>query len=80
MKISHDASSSKGTEVGEMRLDKLDEKAIRRVIARHLILDEVPFTQVGKQGFMEMVQLLEPRFKLHSRHTAMRDCVGIYLE
>ena len=44
-KFTHDASSKlvKGDVVGEMKIDTYDKKKVRRVIARFIIVDELPF-------------------------------------
>ena len=61
-KFTHDASSKlmKGDVMGEMKIDTYDEKKVRRVIARFIIVDELPFRVVSKDGFKDMIYALSP--------------------
>jgi hypothetical protein len=39
----------------------------------------MPFSTVERMGFQKLFRVIEPRFKLHSRYTMMKDCVKLYL-
>ena len=80
MLLNYDASRASSGDVGVMWVTrKFDEKAIRELIARMVIIDELPFLTVQKVGFRTLMHYLEPRFKMPSRYTLMRDCMSLYL-
>ena len=81
MLINHDTSKATESDVGVMGVTrKFDEKCIRNLIAMMIIVDELPFTTVQKKGFKNLINYLEPRFKIPSRYTIMRDCMQLYLD
>jgi hypothetical protein len=58
---------------------KYREKKIREAISNMIIVDELPTSFVGGEGFQEFIKIFEPRFSAPSRYTIMRDCVKLYL-
>ncbi|KAB1205139.1 putative AC transposase [Morella rubra] len=53
---------------------------VRRWIVEFLIMDEMPFRTVQRIGFRKLVTRLEPRFKMPTRYTIMKDCMELYIE
>jgi hypothetical protein len=45
-----------------------------------IIVDEMPFMTVEGKGFLNFVKALEPRFKVPSRYTMMKDCLKLYIK
>ena len=79
-KLTFDIKGASSESVGVMKIDSYDPKVIRAAIAKFIIVDELPFRIVSKDGFKEMIHTLEPRFKVPSRITIMKDCMKLYLE
>ncbi|VFQ99853.1 unnamed protein product [Cuscuta campestris] len=73
-----------GTVDGEgnvpITLGKYSADALRKGIAKMIIIDELPFKFVEGKGFRKCISIAAPRFKMPSRWTVARDCYGIYLE
>ncbi|KAE8690247.1 hypothetical protein F3Y22_tig00110904pilonHSYRG00114 [Hibiscus syriacus] len=59
---------------------KFDHDLCRKKLAKMLIVDELPFAFVEREGFIEFCKALNPLFKLHSRTTATRDCYALFIE
>jgi hypothetical protein len=57
---------------------KYYEKVIRETLYEMIIVDEMPFMIVEGKGFQKLFKVLEPRFKVLSRYTVMKDCVKLY--
>ena len=57
---------------------KYSEERISLVLARMILLDELPFKFVELQGFQEFMKIVEPRFPIPHRTTIARACVKIY--
>ena len=45
-----------------------------------IIVNEMPFMTVEGKGFLNFVKALEPRFKVPSRYTMMKDCFKLYIK
>ncbi|KAK9279908.1 hypothetical protein L1049_013592 [Liquidambar formosana] len=58
---------------------KFDQELCRKELARMIIVDELPFSFVEKEGFKRFISVLQPRFNLVSRTTMTKDCIEIYL-
>jgi hypothetical protein len=71
------SSKSKSPQLG---FAKYDPDIIRREIVRYFIKCELPFKHVETEGFIEFVNVLEPRFKVPCRVTVQRDCMKLYME
>ena len=49
------------------------EEKIRLALARMIIIDELPFKFVERQGFQEFMEIVEPRFPIPHRTTITRE-------
>jgi hypothetical protein len=58
---------------------KYSEKLIRDTLCEMIIIDEMPFSIVQRMGFRKLLSVLEPRFKLPSLYTVMKDCVKMFM-
>ena len=47
-------------------------------LAMMIIIDELPFKFVERQGFQEFMEIVEPRFPIPHRTTITRACMKIY--
>ena len=56
-----------------------DEEAVRKAIARMIIIDELSFKHVEGEGFRNMMAVACPRFRIPSRQTVARDCLEMFL-
>ncbi|GMI77349.1 DAYSLEEPER [Hibiscus trionum] len=45
-----------------------------------LVVDELPFAFVEREGFIEFCQTINPLFSVPSRTTATRDCYALFIE
>ena len=54
------------------------EERIRLALARIIIIDELPFKFVERQGFQEFMKIVKPRFPIPNRTTFARDCMKVY--
>ena len=59
---------------------KFDPEALRKAIAKMIIVDELPFAFTEKTGFREVMSIACPRFNMPSRRTCTRDIVKVYFE
>ncbi|CAH9114988.1 unnamed protein product [Cuscuta europaea] len=57
-----------------------DQVAIRRALAEMLIIDELSFRFVDRQGFRKFISVACPRFQIPSRWTIARDIYQIFLD
>ncbi|KAK8611917.1 hypothetical protein V6N13_131955 [Hibiscus sabdariffa] len=62
------------------KLWKFDHDLCRKKLAKMLVVDELPFAFVEREGFIEFCKALNPLFKLPSRTTATRDCYTLFIE
>jgi hypothetical protein len=58
---------------------KYDENKIRDAFTVMVTEDEMSFMVVEGSGFQKFMHVVEPRFKVHSCYTVMKDCVKMYL-
>ncbi|CAO2816523.1 unnamed protein product [Amaranthus hypochondriacus] len=66
--------------VGVPNLWEFDYDLCRKKLATMLIVDELPFAFVEREGFREYCRALNPLFKIPSRSTATRDCYSLFIE
>ena len=59
---------------------KFDQKTIRLGLCKMILLDELPFVFVEREGFQSFMQLVCPQFQIPSRQTIRTDCVQLFLE
>ncbi|XP_028104527.1 zinc finger BED domain-containing protein RICESLEEPER 2-like [Camellia sinensis] len=50
----------------------------RRYLAEMIVIDELPFKFVDGVGFKRFCNVMQPKFKIPSRHTVARDIVDLY--
>jgi hypothetical protein len=86
LKAKQDRSQSKftfgagqGGSGNNLMIAKYSEKVIREALCEMIIVDELPFMTVEGKGFQKLLRVLEPRFKVPSRYTVMKDCVKLYM-
>jgi hypothetical protein len=63
-----------------LMIAKFSEKVIKEKLCEMIIVDEMPFMTVEGKGFLNFVKALEPRFKVPSRYTVMKDCLKLYIK
>ncbi|KAK9273474.1 hypothetical protein L1049_018284 [Liquidambar formosana] len=57
---------------------KFDQELCRQALTKMIIVDELPFKFVEREGFKNFVSVLQPRFQLLSRSTVATDCLNLY--
>jgi hypothetical protein len=62
-----------------LMIAKYSEKIIKETLCEMIIVDEMPFSTMDKMGFKKLFKVLEPRLRLPSRYTLMRDCIKLYM-
>ncbi|KAG6397244.1 hypothetical protein SASPL_143410 [Salvia splendens] len=64
----------------ELTTWKFDQKTIRLGLCKMILLDELPFLFVEREGFQYFMRLVCPQFQIPSRQTIRSDCVQLFLE
>ncbi|KAM3288286.1 hypothetical protein P3S67_021716 [Capsicum chacoense] len=59
---------------------KFDQEECRKALCRMIILDELPFRFVEKEGFKQFMKVVQPLFRISSRTTVTRDCFDLFDE
>ena len=72
--------SSTGAKEGVISTWKFDQAQSRKALAKMIIVDELPFSFVEKEGFKNFMRVTMSQFHITSRRTMMRDCYELYLE
>ncbi|XP_060182151.1 zinc finger BED domain-containing protein RICESLEEPER 2-like [Lycium barbarum] len=67
-------------EMGDGATWTFDQELSRRALVEMLILDELPFHFVEKEGFREFIKKNQPLFRVPSRRTVTRDCYLVFGE
>ena len=62
------------------KLWEFNQDVIRKALAKMLIVDELPFSFVERDGFREYCKTINPHFFIPSRSTATRDCYKLFIE
>uniref|UniRef100_A0A803N254 BED-type domain-containing protein n=1 Tax=Chenopodium quinoa TaxID=63459 RepID=A0A803N254_CHEQI len=62
------------------KLWRFNYDEIRKAIAKMLIVDELPFAFVEREGFRQFCEVACPEFVTPSRATITRDCYGLFIE
>ncbi|XP_077251956.1 zinc finger BED domain-containing protein RICESLEEPER 1-like [Tasmannia lanceolata] len=65
---------------GTLSIWKFDQEAIRNALTRMVLVDELPFKSVEKEGFRHFVSIICPRFHIPSRSTVAKDCYQFFEE
>ena len=72
-----DVVEANGNEpVGILGTWKFDQELIRTVLAKMIVIDELPFKFVEGEGFKNFISAACPRFSIPSKWTISRDCFG----
>ena len=75
-----DVVEAPGSEtVGVLGSWKFDQDLIRKKLSEMVIVDELPFKFVEREGFQKLMYACCPRFKIPSRWTISRDIYNIFL-
>uniref|UniRef100_A0A3Q7HN75 Uncharacterized protein n=1 Tax=Solanum lycopersicum TaxID=4081 RepID=A0A3Q7HN75_SOLLC len=59
---------------------KFEQEVCRRALVEMIILDELPFSFVEKEGFKKFMSKVQPLFLIPSRRTITKDCYEVYGE
>ncbi|KAH0698365.1 hypothetical protein KY285_015061 [Solanum tuberosum] len=59
---------------------KFDQEECRKALCRMVIIDELPFRFVEKEGFKQFMKVAQPCFHIPSRTTVTRDCFDLFDE
>ena len=59
---------------------KFEQEVCRRALVEMIILDELPFSFVEKEGFKKFMSKFQLLFHIPSRRTITRDCYEVYGE
>ncbi|KAK8698644.1 hypothetical protein V6N13_114755 [Hibiscus sabdariffa] len=62
------------------KLWRFDQEKIREALAKMVILDELPFSFVEREGFHMFCKIAIPDFILPSRTSNTRDCYALFIE
>jgi hypothetical protein len=62
------------------KLVEFNQQECRLEISKLIIIDELPFKQVEGVGFKGFMSRVQPRLKIPSRVTIVRDCMQLYKE
>uniref|UniRef100_A0A7N0ZQW8 BED-type domain-containing protein n=1 Tax=Kalanchoe fedtschenkoi TaxID=63787 RepID=A0A7N0ZQW8_KALFE len=66
--------------MGVLRTWRFDQEATRKALVRMVIIDELPFRFVEREGFKGLMQVACPGFCIPSRITVARDCYQLYVD
>ena len=66
--------------LSELSCWEFNQELCRKALARMLIVDEIPFSYVEREGFRYFCKVLNPKFLLPSRPTVTRDCYLLYID
>ncbi|KAL2893815.1 putative AC9 transposase, partial [Bienertia sinuspersici] len=59
---------------------EFDQELSRRALARMVVVDELPFMFVEREGFLSFCKSLNPSFVVPSRTTITGDCYMLFIE
>ena len=57
---------------------KFDQEECRKALCRMVIIDELPFRFVEKEGFKQFMKVAQPCFHIPSHTTVTRDCFNLF--
>lgn len=63
-----------------LKLVNFSQERSRLALAKMIIIDELPFKYVENEGFKLFMGETQPKFKIPSRITVARDCLGLYFD
>lgn len=59
--------------------DSFSVERLRMSLAVMIIIDKLPFSYVEREGFLEFMATVEPRFPILDHVTVAKDCIKLYL-
>jgi len=59
---------------------EFNHETARKAIAKMVIVDELPFLHVEREGFRDFCKVMRPEFVVPSRATVTRDCCALFIE
>lgn len=59
---------------------EFNQDVIRKALAKMLIVDELPFSFVEREGFREFMKVVNPHFLIPSRSTSTKDCYSYFID
>lgn len=62
------------------KLWEFNQDVIRKALAKMLIVDELPFSFVEREGFREFMKVVNPHFLIPSRSTSTKDCYSYFID
>ncbi|XP_077225672.1 zinc finger BED domain-containing protein RICESLEEPER 2-like [Tasmannia lanceolata] len=65
---------------GTLTTWKFDQEAIRNALVHMIIVDELPFKFVDKEGFRHLMSVACPQFHIPPRLTITRDCFQFFVD
>ncbi|XP_057775031.1 uncharacterized protein LOC130994013 [Salvia miltiorrhiza] len=72
--------SASGAATGSLTSWRFDQKEVRLALCEMIILDELPFIFVEREGFRRFVDRICPQFQISSKQTVHTDCVKLFLD
>ena len=66
--------------IGVVGTWKFDQEGIRKALTHMLIIDEIPFKFMERDGFNKFMAATCPMFKIPSRATITRDCLNLFID
>ncbi|XP_070004148.1 uncharacterized protein [Nicotiana sylvestris] len=67
-----------GGNKGDLIPWKFDQEECRMALCGMVIVDELPFSFVEKEGFRNFMKVAQPCFHIPSRTTVTRDCFALF--
>ena len=59
--------------------DSFSVERLRMSLVAMIIIDKLPFSYVEREGFLEFMATVEPRFPILDHVTVAKDCIKLYL-
>ncbi|XP_056683460.1 zinc finger BED domain-containing protein RICESLEEPER 2-like [Spinacia oleracea] len=69
-----------GEKKGKLEFWKFKQEDTRKAFAKMIIMDEMPFRVVEREGFQLFMSVCQPNFLIPSRFTVARDCYRVFLD
>lgn len=63
-----------------LKLWEFNQDIIRKALVKMLIVDELPFSFVEREGFREFMKVVNPHFLIPSRSTSTNDCYACFID
>ncbi|XP_050211389.1 uncharacterized protein LOC126661578 [Mercurialis annua] len=69
-----------GSDMFNLTAWKFDQDIVTRAVEYMIVVDELPFTFVEKEGFRKLMSVTCPMFNIPSRFTVNKDCYSMFVE